>query len=95
MKRFSISTTKKHDESLLSLRRSTKEYFEDSIMDSKTFADEWEPYIRDISLTKETKKSKFFRPQDYASIGVLDRNDLIQEGYLAFMKAYNLSLIHI
>ena len=88
MKQFSRGTTKNHDEGLIGLRRRTKEVIEDSIIDSKTFADQWEPYIRDIALFKEHKGRKYFRSQEYASIGVMDRNDLMQEAYLAFLNAY-------
>ena len=88
MKQFSRETAKKHDEALLGLRRSVKQTMEDSIMNSKTFADDWEPYIRDIALFKENKGRKYFRSQEYASVGVMDRNDLMQEAYLAFFNAY-------
>ena len=29
------------------------------------------------------------RTMDYASVGILDRNDVMQEAYLAFLEAYN------
>ena len=89
MKQYSRSVRKTHEDALLTLKRTTKKVMEDSIMDSKTFAEEWEPYIRDIALTKEAKGKKYYRSQEYASIGIMDRNDIIQEAYLAFINAYN------
>ena len=89
MKQYSRSTGNAHNESMLLLKRRTKEVFEDSIMNSKTFVDVWEPYIRDIALTKESHGSKHYRSQEYSSIGVLDRNDLIQEAYACFFHVYS------
>ena len=89
MKQYSRSVRKTHEDALLTLKRTTKKVMEDSIMDSKTFAEEWEPFIRDIGLTKESNGKKYYRSQEYASIGVMDRNDLIQEAYCCFLEAYD------
>lgn len=88
MKQYSKNTNNTHIESLFTLKNTEKKVIEDSIMDSKTFASEWEPYIRDIGLTKEAKGKKYYRSQEYASIGVMDRNDLIQEAYTCFFEAW-------
>ena len=89
MKQYSRSTRKTNEDSLASFKSTTKKVIEDSIMDSKTFAEEWEPFIRDLGLTKDANGKKYYRSQEYASIGVLDRNDLIQEAYTCFLEAWS------
>ena len=89
MKQYSRKTSLNNSESMALLKNRTKKIFEDSIMDSKTFAEKWEPYIRDIGMTKEANGKKYYRSQEYSSIGIMDRNDLIQEAYLAFINAYS------
>ena len=89
MKQYSRETSTAHSEAMALLKNRVKSTMEDSIMSSDVFAKEWEPYIRDIALTKEANGKKYYRSQEYASIGVMDRNDLIQEAYLAFLNAYS------
>ena len=89
MKQYSRGTSNTHSESMAMLKNRVKSQIEDSIMDSVEFAKTWEPYIRDIALTKEANGKKYYRSQEYASIGVMDRNDLIQEAYACFFHVYN------
>ena len=59
----------------------------DSIMTSNKFIEKFKVYIDDMAVTKESvdngRKKKSFRSTDYSSIGVMDRNDLVQEAYLS------------
>ena len=89
MKQYSRKSSNTHSESMAVLKNRVKSQIEDSIMDSVEFAKTWEPYIRDIALTKEANGKKYYRSQEYASIGVLDRNDLIQEAYACFFHVYS------
>ena len=86
MKKYSRVIAEMHKEDT----KVSKRWFEDSIMSSKDFMDHYMNYIIDIALFKINDKGrKSFRSQEYASIGIMDRNDLIQEAYLAFFNAYN------
>ena len=89
MKQYSRRSSNTHSESMALMKNRVKSQIEDSIMDSVDFAKTWEPYIRDIALTKEANGKKYYRSQEYASIGVLDRNDLIQEAYACFFHVYS------
>ena len=86
MKKYSRAIAEMHKEDI----KVSKRWFEDSIMSSKDFIDHYMHYIVDIALFKTNDKGrKSYRSQEYASIGIMDRNDLIQEAYLAFLNAYN------
>ena len=61
----------------------------DVLMTSEEFLTKYKVFIDDIALFKEIEGRKRFRSQEYASIGIMDRNDLIQEAYLSFLNAYN------
>ena len=89
MKQYSRKVSEIHSESLSLLKTTTKEMFENSIMDSKTFAQDWEPFIRDLGLVKEANGKRYYRSQEYSSIGVMDRNDLIQEAYTCFLEVWS------
>ena len=89
MKQYSRETSNAHSELMAMLKTRENGKVEDSIMSSDVFAKEWEGYVRDIALTKEANGKKYYRSQEYASIGVMDRNDLIQEAYAAFLHAYS------
>ena len=89
MKQYSKKTAEAHSESLAMLKNRKVNTNEDALMSSEMFANEYAHFIRDIALTKEANGKKYYRSQEYASIGVMDRNDLIQEAYLAFFNAYN------
>ena len=85
MKQYSHKTRKLNE---LSMKNGSKIYDVDALMSSKEFAEIWEPYIRDIGLSKESKGKKYYRSQEYASIGIMDRNDLIQEAYVSFVETW-------
>lgn len=60
------------------------------IMSSEEFEKYWRVYIDNIALFKETNDGKKkYRTQDYAAIGILDKNDLIQEAYTTFLEVYS------
>lgn len=60
----------------------------DAIISSEEFINTFKGYIDDIALRKSVDGRKYARSTEYAAIGVLDRNDLMQEAYLAFLEAY-------
>ena len=86
MKKYSIRIAglKKMDDQLIKFKDQ-----DDVLMTSEEFLTKYRVFIDDIALFKEIEGRKRFRSQEYASIGIMDRNDLIQEAYLAFFKAYN------
>ena len=86
MKKYSIRIAglKKMDDKLIKFKDQN-----DVLMTSEEFLTKYRVFIDDIALFKEIEGRKRFRSQEYASIGIMDRNDLIQEAYLAFFKAYN------
>ena len=86
MKKYSIKTRtlKKMDDQLIKFKDQ-----DDVLMTSEEFLSKYKVFIDDIALFKEIEGKKRFRSQEYASIGIMDRNDLIQEAYLAFFNAYN------
>ena len=60
------------------------------ILSSKEFCEVWEKHVRDIADFKTKRNGiKTFRNTTYSAVGCLDKNDLLQESRLAFMKAYN------
>ncbi len=63
----------------------------DALITSDKFISEFKGYVEDIAMFKTTKDrgTKRYRNMDYASVGILDRNDIVQESYLAFLEAYN------
>ena len=61
----------------------------DAIISSEDFINNFKGYIEDIALFKTVKGRKFMRSTQYAAIGIMDQNDIIQEAYLAFIEAYN------
>ena len=61
----------------------------DVLITSDKFINEFKGYIEDIALYKTVKGRKYRRSTDYAAIGIMTVNDLIQEAYLAFLEAYN------
>ena len=85
MKQYSHKTRKLNE---LSMKNGSKIYDVDALMSSKEFAEVWEPYVSNIGLTKESNGKRHYRSQEYASIGIMDRNDLIQEAYTCFLEAY-------
>ena len=86
MKKYSIKTRtlKKMDDQLIKFKDQ-----DDVLMTSEEFLSKYKVFIDDIALFKEIEGKKRFRSQEYASIGIMDRNDLIQEAYLSFFEAYN------
>ena len=60
------------------------------ILSSKEFRDYWQYHVEQIALFKEDSKTKkrTYRNMEYASIGIMDKNDVIQEAYLCFMHAW-------
>ena len=61
----------------------------DVLISSSEFNEKFRGYIEDIALYKRANGYKFRRPMDYAAVGIMDQNDVIQEAYLAFLEAYN------
>ena len=61
----------------------------DVLITSDKFINEFKGYIEDIALYKTVKGRKYRRSTDYAAIGIMTVNDLIQEAYLAFLEAYS------
>ena len=62
----------------------------DVLISSEDFIEKFRVYIEDMALFKKVNGRKFMRPTQYAALGILDQNDLIQEAYLAFLEAYRL-----
>ena len=60
----------------------------DVLISSEEFIKTFRGYIEDITIYKKVKGVKYRRSTEYAAIGVMDVNDLMQEGYLAFLEAY-------
>ena len=60
----------------------------DALISSEEFINTFKGYVEDIAMYKTSKGYKYRRSTEYAAVGVLDLNDLIQEGYLAFLEAY-------
>ena len=86
MKKYSIRIAglKKMDDKLIKFKDQ-----DDVLMTSEEFLSKYRVFIDDIALFKEIEGRKRFRSQEYASIGIMDRNDLIQEAYLAFFDTYS------
>ena len=61
----------------------------DALINSNEFIEKFQGYVEDIALFKTVKGRKFMRSTEYAAIGIMDQNDVIQEAYLAFLEAYN------
>ena len=60
------------------------------IMSSKEFSEYWFKHVRQMATFKKYDKStRKFRDTSYASIGVMDANDILQEASYAFMKAWS------
>ena len=58
--------------------------------DLKNTKDEWiKKWSEHIEFLATKKENNSFRATAYDSIGILDRNDLMQEAYLAFLTAWN------
>lgn len=60
----------------------------DALITSNEFIEAFKKYVNDIAMYKSVDGRKYMRQMDYASVGVLDRNDVVQEAYLAFLEAY-------
>ena len=60
----------------------------DALITSNEFIEKFQGYVEDIALFKTVKGRKFMRSTEYAAIGIMDQNDLVQEAYLAFLMAY-------
>ena len=86
MKRFSYRIRKMRDDDNKIVK--FKEEL-DVLITSEKFINEFRGYIEDIALYKTVKGRKMRRSTDYAAIGIMDVNDLIQEAYLAFFEAYS------
>lgn len=87
MKRFSqkIRTLRDKDARVKSFKDSM-----DAIISSERFIEEFKGYIDNIALYKSVGDGrKYRRSTDYAAIGIMDINDLIQEAYLSFLEAYD------
>lgn len=61
----------------------------DALITSEEFINVFRVYIEDIALYKSSAGIKYRRSTEYAAIGILDQNDLLQEAYLAFLEAYS------
>ena len=85
MKRFShnIRKLRNRDNKIIKFQEEM-----DVLITSEKFINEFKGYVEDIALYKTVKGRKFRRSTDYAAIGIMDVNDLIQEAYLAFIEAY-------
>ena len=86
MKKYNI-TTRKRREADNEIVRFKEEM--DVLISSEEFIEKFRVYIEDIAMYKRIKGIKYRRSTDYASIGILDQNDLMQEAYLAFLEAYD------
>ena len=85
MKRFShnIRKLRNADNKIIKFKEEL-----DVLITSEEFITKFRGYIEDIALYKTVKGRKFKRSTDYAAIGIMDINDIIQEAYLAFFEAY-------
>ena len=61
----------------------------DALVSSEEFITQFRGYVEDIARFRKVNGRKFLRSTEYASIGILDMNDVYQEAYLAFLEAYN------
>ena len=86
MKRFSYNIRKlrETDNKIVKFKEEM-----DVLITSDKFINEFKGYIEDIALYKTVKGRKYRRSTDYAAIGIMTVNDLIQEAYLAFLEAYS------
>ena len=86
MKRFSYNIRKlrETDNKIIKFKEEM-----DVLITSDKFINEFKGYIEDIALYKTVKGRKYRRSTDYAAIGIMTVNDLIQEAYLAFLEAYS------
>ena len=87
MKKYNI-TTRKRREADNKIVRFKEEM--DVLISSEEFIEKFRVYIEDIAMYKRSKGLKFRRSTEYASVGILDQNDLFQEAYLAFLEAYEI-----
>ena len=61
----------------------------DALISSEEFITVFKDYIENIALYRRSEGRAFRRSTEYAAIGIMDQNDMIQEAYLAFLEAYN------
>ena len=86
MKKYSYTIRRKREADMKVVRFKDEM---DALISSEDFITKFRGYIEDIALFKRAKGRKFMRSTDYASVGILDLNDLFQEAYLAFLMAYD------
>lgn len=87
MKKYSFNTRKLRelDNKIIRFKEDV-----DVFITSEEFITKFRVYVEDIARFKTVKGRKFLRPTDYSSIGIMDINDIYQEAYLAFLKAYSI-----
>ena len=85
MKKYSYTIRRKREADMKIVRFKDEA---DSIISSEEFINNFKVYVEDIALFKAVKGRKFMRSTEYAAVGIMDQNDLIQEAYLAFLEAY-------
>ena len=86
MKRYSFNTRKFRENN-----KKVKFYDDiDALISSNEFIESFQGYVEDIALFKKVNGRKYMRSTEYAAIGIMDQNDLIQEAYLAFLEAYEM-----
>ena len=91
MKKYSYRIRRMREADIRTIR--FKDKF-DAIISSEEFIEKFRDYVEYIAIFKEFKdlktgvKRSFIRSTEYAAIGIMDRNDMIQEAYLAFLEAY-------
>lgn len=61
----------------------------DALITSNYFLQSFSKHVEGIAMYKHANGRRYRRSLDYAATGVLDLNDLIQEGYLCFLEAYD------
>ena len=60
----------------------------DALITSEEFLEKFRSSIEEIALYKRHNGIRYRRSTDYAAVGILNINDMIQEAYLAFLEAY-------
>ena len=86
MKKYSYKIRKMREADIKTVRFKDSD---DAIISSEEFIEVFKGYVEDIALFKKSNGRKYPRATQYAAIGIMDQNDLIQEAYLAFLEFYS------
>ena len=85
MKKYSRIIRKKREADMKVIRFKDSD---DAVISSEEFINSFRVYVEDLALFKTANGRKFMRSTEYASIGIMDLNDVYQEAYLAFLEFY-------